>query len=297
MGKRHKNYEPMPVEMPVNDEEFFDRPFFAYGIFQKGQLAYSKINDFVDYVEPADVNREMHIRDGVPVIKNEYSDYISKGEMIYFLDDGKFDAYNVISDTQLGNVYKWDTIDIGDETFNILVTEDLDGTFLNVYKNGHYKDYFDGSEDLFFSKVSEFIHNELEEIDYDDDCTIFRIQMYYMLLWSAIERYCVLKYDVSHSQQGYLNDLSRDEIFQEALEAVNPKNRDGIYSARNATELYFNKSRPNYIVNYYYTIRSNVAHRGKEPENNFEALIDSLNDMLDIFDYVIEKTFDNNEEN
>lgn len=291
MGNDSK-YDPVPVEMPLEDESFFDRPLFAYGIFQVGQLAHSKIADCVRNVEPDEINREMHIRDGVPVIKNEFSDSISKGEKIHFLDDRKRDAYKIISDTQLGNVYHWDTIDIGQETFNILVTEELKGTFLNVDKNGYYQDYFDGSKDPFFTSTTNFIRKELEMIDHDDDCTIFKIQMYYMLLWSAIERYCVLKYDVSKSQSGYLSALSHDEIFEEALDVVNPKDREEIHAARNASTLYFNKNRPNFIVNYYYTIRSNVAHRGKEPDNNFEALVDSLNDMLDIFDYIIEKTFD-----
>ena len=294
MGKNEK-YDPVPVEIPFEDEIFFDRPFFAYGIFKKGQLAYSKIADCVDYVEPDDVHREMRIRDGVPVIKNKYSSKISKGEKLYFIDERKYDAYETISNTQLGNVYEWDTIDIDQVEFNILVTKRTKGTFLNVDKDGYYKDFFDGNDDFFFSNVSEFIRNELEGIDYNDPCTIFRIQMYYVLLWSAMDRYCVLKYDVSIRHGDYLRQLSRDEIFEEALEVVNPKTRDEIHSARNASSLYFNKDRPNFIVNYYYTIRSNVAHRGKEPENNFGALIDSLNEMLDIFDYMIRRTFDDTE--
>ena len=287
-----RNYDPVPVEMPVEDEMFFDRPFFAYGIFKKGQIAHSKISDCVDHVEPDVVHREMRIRDGIPVIKNKYSERIAKGEKIHFIEERKYDAYETISKTQLGNVYEWDTIEIGREEFNVLATQKIKGTFMNVDKDGHYRDFFDGNDDFFFSHVSDFIRKELEGLDNDDDCNIFRIQMYYVLLWSAMDRYCVLKYDVSKSQSGYLRQLSRDRIFKEALDTVDPEWRGEIHSARNASPLYFNKDRPNFIVNYFYTIRSNVAHRGKEPENKFDALIDSLNDMLDIFDYVIEKTFE-----
>ena len=289
MGDKDDKYVARPVEMPL-DDEFFERPFFAYGIFKKGQLAYSRISDFVENVEPDDVHREMHIRDGVPVIKNEYSSRISRGEKIHFFDDGKYEAYEIISNTQLGNVYEWDTIDIGRETFNVLVTKKFKGTFLNVDKNNNYQDYYDGKEDIFFFKASCFIKKELESMTYDDN-TIFKIQMYYMLLWSAIERYCVLKYDVCDNQSGYLWDLSQDEIFQDALDFVNPKDRKAITSAKNATNSYFNKAKPNFIVNFYYTIRCNVAHRGKEEDNNFDALIDSLWDTLRIFEYIIEKTF------
>lgn len=296
MGNNEK-YKPKPVEIPSYDSEFFDRPFFAYGIFKKGQLAYSKIEDCVETVEPDQIPCEIHIRDGVPVIKNEYSRKITKGDQIHFLDDKKVDAYEIISNTQLGNVYEWDIVVIGEDTFNILVTENLNGTFLNVDKEGSYQDYFDGRDDPFFSRVPKFIGNELENINPNDDDAIFKFQMYYMLLWSAIERYCVLKYDVSKKQGDYLKALSDDELFKEALNFVNPKNRDEIYSANNASYLYFNKNRPNFIVNYYYTIRCNVAHRGKEPQNNFEALEDSLNDLLKIFDYIIKKTFGDENEN
>ena len=292
MSDNNGNYDPRPVELPFDDSEFFDRPFFAYGIFQKGQLAYSKIADCVETVERDGIHREMHIRDGVPVIKNEISDKITKGDKIHFIDGRKADAYKIISNTQLGNVYKWDTVYIGNERFNILVTENLNGTFLNIDYDGNYQDHFDGSNDPFFSEVPEFISKELRNRNFYQDF-IFKYQMHYMLLWSAIERYRVLKYDVSKKQGDYLKALSHDNLFKEALEIVNPRNRDEIYSANNATPFYFNTNRPSFIVNYYYTIRCNVAHRGKDPENNFESLIDSLNDLLNIFDYILEKTFDN----
>ena len=74
----------------------------------------------------------------------------------------------------------------------------------------------------------------------------------------------------------YLEKLSKDEVFIEAFEGVRPKARDTIRSVRNASTFYFNRGRKNYIINYYYTIRSNVVHRGKEGENNIDALKDSL---------------------
>ena len=292
MVNNDERYKPRPVEMPSEDA-FLDRPFFAYGIFQKGQLAYSKIADCVSGVDSDDVPREMHIRDGVPLIINEESVRIAKGNKIYFLDDKKDEAYSRISATEPGNIYQWDTIDIDGEIFNILVTENLKGTFLNVDDEGVYRDYYDGNEDPIFSRVSEFIRNELENVDYDDDL-IFKFQMHYMLLWTAIDRYCVLKYDVSENQSDYLKALSDDEIFKEALRSVNLRNRKAIYSAINATPFYFNLNRPNFIVNYFYTIRCNVAHRGKEIRNNIDALRNSLYDLLDIFDYIIEKTFEDN---
>jgi hypothetical protein len=61
-------------------------------------LAYSKIADCIETVERDGIHREMHIRDGVPVIKNEISDKITKGDKIHFLDGRKEDAYEIIQD-------------------------------------------------------------------------------------------------------------------------------------------------------------------------------------------------------
>lgn len=286
--------DPKPVEVP-DDEFFYERPFFAYGHFKKGQLAYCKIADCVEDVAHDEVPFKMHIRDGVPTIKKENSRFRTRGHKIYFANGREEEAYSIISNTELGNYYKWDTVDIGGETFNFLTTEDLEGTFVDIDDDGKYIGEYDGRNDPFFFKAPQFIRNELENIDYDDECFIFRIQMYYMLLWSAIDRYCTLKYDISKSQGDYLKALSQDEAFLSALYSIKPEERGAVRSARNERPLYFNLRRPNFILNFYYTIRSNVVHRGKERGNNMDGLIMSLNDMLDIFDKLIENTFGSDE--
>ena len=190
-----------------------------------------------------------------------------------------------------GNIYKWDTVVIDGETFNILVTDDLDGTFVNLDDKSNYIDSYDGHDDPFFYRVPKFIHDELDNIKYDENF-IFRIQMYYILLWSAIERYSKLKYDVSNREADYLNALAKDKVYRDAFKIVDPKNMDPIHAANNAREYIFNKNNQNNIINYYYTIRCNVAHRGKELRNNSIILKKSLNDLLDIFDLMINMTFD-----
>ena len=44
------------------------RPFFAYGIFKPGELAYSRIKKYVHNEYPYTINYEMSYRDGVPLI-------------------------------------------------------------------------------------------------------------------------------------------------------------------------------------------------------------------------------------
>lgn len=202
-------YRLRPVELP-DDESFYQRPFFAYGIFKEGQLAHAKIKDCIERIETDDIHRMMHIRDGMPVITGEDdTEHLTKGDKIFFNDKYK-KAYEVISSIQPGNIYKWGTVDIDDEPFNVLITDDIQGTFVNVDKDKKYVDDFDGYDDPFFSRVPSFIHDELAKIDYDDEDSIFRFQMLYTLLWSAIDRYCTLKYEVSNRQNDYLKSLSED---------------------------------------------------------------------------------------
>lgn len=42
MGNNNRNYNPVPVEIPLEDNSFFDRPFFAYGIFKRDSLHIQK---------------------------------------------------------------------------------------------------------------------------------------------------------------------------------------------------------------------------------------------------------------
>lgn len=288
MTNGNADYRLRPVEAPC-DEEFYERPFFAYGIFKKGQLAHSKIADCMENSVPDEIPYELNIRDGYPLIKKVESENITKGDKISFTK--RICAYQRICDTMPGNIYKWDTVAIDGETFNILVTEDLEGTFVNLDDKGNYIDSYDGHDDPFFYKVPEFIHNELDNIKYDENF-IFRIQMYYILLWSAMERYSKLKYDVSNREADYLNALAKDKIYRDAFKIVDPKNMDSIRAANNAREYIFDKTNQNYIINFYYTLRCNVAHRGKELRNNSIILKNSLNDLLDIFDLMIKMTFD-----
>ena len=301
-NRNNENINPnklFPVKIPSDDELFYERDFFAYGILKEGELAHSRIDDLVDTVESDDVPRKMFIKDGSPLIVNVHSkNHRTVGDKIHFLDGCEEDAYERISNIMPGNIYRWDIIKIGkdEEEFNILVGKNYGGLFLHVDEYRNYMDTFDGSKDLFFTKVTKFIRNELEELNESDECYIFKIPMYYMLLWSAIDRYCALKYDVSNSQRDYLEALSNDEIFLEAMDNVNPKTLPNVHSARNGRRYYYNTEIPLFIINHYYTTRSNVVHRGKEEENNFKMLIDSLNDLMDIFDYIIKKTFKRDEE-
>lgn len=112
-----------------------------------------------------------------------------------------------------------------------------------------------------------------------------------MLLWSGIERYCSLKYGAVNKPGDNLKELSEDPLFCDAVKNTEIRNRNPIYSAKNASPYYLNLKNLYFVVNYYYTLRSNVVHRGKQGNNRFGDLYQSSWELLDIFDYMIDNTF------
>ena len=112
-----------------------------------------------------------------------------------------------------------------------------------------------------------------------------------MLLWSAIDRYCSLKYDVTNRQGDYLEALSEDYIFINALDNTHIRKGRPIFSAKNLLYYKLDKNNPKFCVNYYYTIRSNVVHREKDKKVKIGELYSSLVGLLEIFEKMIDETF------
>ena len=108
--KKDKKFDKKPV---------FNLPFFAYGIFKPGQIAYSKIGDLDFALKEASVNYPMKQRDGVPILlKKENEMYKTKG-CLYDFSDGK-KAYDIICQTMPPALYQWGTIDVEGEKANVL---------------------------------------------------------------------------------------------------------------------------------------------------------------------------------
>jgi len=86
-------------------------PFFAYGIFKKGELAFLSIMDFVEKIDESEsVKGQLLLRDGLPIL-NPYLDPITpekvEGNLIYFKDNHSKEAYGIINDLEPDNQYGW----------------------------------------------------------------------------------------------------------------------------------------------------------------------------------------------
>lgn len=265
-------------------------PFFAYGIFKPGQIAYSKIENCVKKYFAYEIDYKMLMRDGVPLIvapRNKRYDK-TKGHLIYFKEESSKEAYEIISKSENKKLYEWKEIKLGENKANVLMGVNPEmGSSPIESSVGDY----DGRNDPYFKEAIEVVENELNDENkrWHNIHDFFKLQMSYLLLWTAIERYASLKYNCPKIWQKW-KKLSNEEVFKDSLNR-NVKSKRKVYSAEDLREYTLNPKKPYYSIKYYYTIRCNVAHRGKNLYTDDEIIRQSLKELLEIFKDILEDTF------
>ncbi len=70
------------MDLPAN----INLPFFAYGIFKRGQISHFRIKEYVkQLITSVSVNGLLHIRDGITIIDTKHNDKTVIGNLIYLL--------------------------------------------------------------------------------------------------------------------------------------------------------------------------------------------------------------------
>ena len=276
-----------------------DLPYFAYGAFKPKQVAFPVIKHFVDYVEPYELNRyKLKHRNGMPMVVEDYCDVSIKGYLIYFNDNQvrvynkskkrheMWDAYDFICKTKPKSLFKWRDEHIEDKDFNIILGKDPDFAVSYSRNDGVY----DGRRDSDFFGVIEFIRSNLEvmEISPHDMKSLYELQMNYMLLWSAIDKYLALC-NGGWFQKNSVIGWSQSEEFQESF---NVDRYHTVHSSSGASSYKLNPDNTKTSAKYYYQLRCNIVHSGKKHSGDIIFLEYSLNELLDIFKNVLEKSFD-----
>lgn len=278
---------------PLKPPKHTNLPFFAYGIFKPHQLAYSRIKYCVKNYYEYEIDFEMLMRDGVPLIipQRSKSNYKTRGYLIYFNEKHSNEAYEIISKTHYEKLYKWEEIKMGENKANVLMgVNHKMGSSRIESSIGNY----DGRNDSYFKEAIEVVEKELndENKSWKNINDFFKLQMSYLLLWTAIERYVSLKYNCPKIWQKW-KKLSKEEIFKESLKK-HVKSKRKVYSAEDLWEYTLNPKKPYYSIKYYYTIRCNAAHRGKAIYNDDKVIRQSLKELLEIFKDILNDTFDEN---
>lgn len=278
------------IKDPVSPPEDIDKPFFAYGIFKEGQIAHFKLELFIsDVDDEAEIEDcKLKMRDGFPLVA-EASRRNVKGQVLSFDEKYREQAYDIICKSLADDLYEWKTKNVNGREVNVLFGKNPDvGAYILQENDGKYNNNYDGSKDIFFNELIEFLKSECRKfndrpIDFEDDgYDIFRLQMNYMMLWSAVDRYCKLKYGAINYIRHNLDLFSKDKVFTDSMNECN------LMEHRSNLQYLQQFDSP---IDLYYDIRCNVVHRGKDWNTNIKILNISLNNLLSIFDKVIEKTF------
>lgn len=305
------------INLPIKEgPKNIDLPFFAYGTLKSNQLAYYNIEKFVDNIIPYKIKGQLIIRDGIPNYRTKIEDngFGIEGELIYFKKECSEEAYNTINKLKSKEYYKWETKDLKCskelntnkiEKYNILVDN-------NPCSQSKYKDiindecsemrnmrefslFYDTQLDPFFKNGIEVIKEISENTKHDSICNIkqtLKLQMAYTLLWSMIERFADLKYPLTYTNNDKKDQFGGDDLFKEGLFKYVKENKSKrvIYATNNFSEAEFKSDDPIKAIKYYYTIRNNTVHRGKESQD-FKILKQALDELTKIYEYVFNKSF------
>ena len=93
-------------------------PFFAYGFFKPGELAYYKIEDIVKDSQSATVIGALFIKDGIPILVDKGScqehDGLIKGNILFFKSDKAEEGYKQVCAIEPDKLYRWKEIETVD---------------------------------------------------------------------------------------------------------------------------------------------------------------------------------------
>lgn len=265
-----------------------DLPFFAYGIFKPGQLGFFRIKEQTKNTVKGVVDGILKERDGMPLLIKSNCFKI-KGRLIYFYNGKEDDAYHHIIEIEPDKVYRWDEIKVNNRIIaNVLLGKKEQKGSSDLER----LEEWDGKSDPFF----KYGLKEVEVILRDNPDfngkyrSLFRIQMAYTLLWSAIERYASFRYNLGDEVCKKVFRIAEEKCFVESLKR-NVISTRKVFNAADLEKYTLDPNDPGKSIRYYYQVRSNVVHRGKAVTRDFETVKSSLKELLEIFRDLLDDAF------
>ena len=201
---------------------------------------------------------QMKLRDGVPILIDNQRDYNqTKGYIITFKKARKD---RLIKQSAIRYLYEWKTIEINGNDVNILFGVDPENGSDHI-EDPKERVSFNGKNDPLFKEALELIEKNLNTDKNSHKIkSFFELQMNYMLLWSAIDRFSSLKYNKQY--KSWNNEkFSKERAFKEGIKKYGNEPHILVYSTEDLVVHEFNAKDPLETIKYYYTLRCNVVHR------------------------------------
>lgn len=289
------------------------KPFFSYGIFRPGEIAFQIISDYVDLnkIENKKIKGSLKLRDGILIFDQNGNDFI-QGYLLFFKEGTESSAYEAIVNVEPGNYYTWkeDQSKFKNQ-FNILhgrtvdkgIDEEKGVNSSNIWNHlfdSNWKDPFiiNGFNLLEqYAKESPILFTQYKHFKWEEE-NIFneylKYQMLYLFLCSILERIMFLNggfgkipnkqvslFSEDNTLQNVFDKLVLNDDFPQFKESFERK----IYVANNPKSdtswTYETNSNISYVdaMKYYYQLRSNIIHRGKSGIKKLIVLRESFEEL------------------
>jgi hypothetical protein len=269
----------MSSEPPGFVPDDLSAPFFAYGLFMPGEIAFFQIADHVKSVSKAHIGGLVRARDGVPVLDIGAPRSEARGWRLTFTEDGAAHAYAAISAMEPRSQYRWELRDNMNVLAGVSPEKGADPEFRD--------DRWSGWDDPAFIEAPRTVERLIATAE-DTWEGFFQVQAACLLLWSSVERYVSLRYGLGRNdkvRQRVLK-LVDEEPFRKAVAETsvgNPPLRRVYRSDDPRQSASFVATDPRKSIDYLYQVRSNATHRGKNPRPDSALLRVSTGELLRIF--------------
>ncbi len=255
--------------MPLPD--CLDLPFFAYGVFRPGELAFLQIKDLVATSQQnCSIAGALRIRDGLPISSPSQSERLL-GTLIHFHHGSEEEAYRRIAELEPEAQYRWEVTSTEFGRVNHLAGRNpMRGSIVLD------EDVWCGREDPLFTVALDVIHetwqrNQCFEWDLRP---LFHLEMAYLLLWTAIERYASLRYHLADKATRKVMKIANECAFKSALTKNVTEKREVSRGDDPSEKIVLDPNSPEKALAYYYQIRSNLTlprfyrhlHKGENGE-------------------------------
>ncbi len=279
------------MSLPLPDTTL---PFAAYGVLRPGEPAYPQVKEYVVSVEPVDLPGSLYIRDGLPLLKLdlELKGRGVLGHVLHFCSGSSAEAYQKICEFEPPKHYEWSCVQTATGSTNV-----LKGKRPQQGSEPWEEHEWSSWQDPVFDHALPIINNVVNDIglfkfestppDSFDWDRFFRLQMAYLLLWSAIERFCSLAYGPALNPEEKVRSMAQDDriasLFKEFV-----RRTDTVLDARDPDDSYtLNPDNPKKSLLYYRQVRNNLSHRGKSANRDGEKVRLALTELLPLFEAVI----------
>lgn len=261
-------------------------PFFAYGVFKPGELAFLQIRAFVIERIECTIAGELCIRDGLPIISPNPKERVN-GALLKFFPECKEKAYQAIVNLEPDKQYHWAVAPTTSGSANYLVGRSPNKGSIPAEKE------WDGRNDPLFTVALEVVQETLESNrNFEWDLKpLFRLEMAYLLLWTCIERYASLRYHFKDKAADKVFNIAEESAFQLALQKWAHEPRSVQRADDPTQKAVLDPKDAAKSIKYYYQIRSNLVHRGKGLPHDHDRLKSSLEELLNIFRDTLDAAF------